>query len=72
MSEAVIHILDHVNRSRDPDRRAEAVAFYGSFQECSGSGKHSMVHLASQANCQMCIRMKKSQERYFHEHGADC
>lgn len=50
----MIHFLDSVFTSRDPDRRREAWALCGEMEECSGSGKHSMSQLLLSVDCPRC------------------
>lgn len=59
----MIHYLEEVHVSRDPDRRREAFALCGAFEECSGSGKHSMVQTFSNVTCPQCLKFREAFER---------
>ena len=53
----VIHVLDRVIRSRDPDARGEALSHCGEYQECSSTGKHSMTRDVSKSTCPTCKKL---------------
>lgn len=58
-----VHILRNVTRPRDPDARAEAFAYCGEAEECSGSGRHGMARSSRDATCTRCIRAYEKEKR---------
>lgn len=62
----VIHIYKDYYPSRDPDGRAEVLSLCGQWEECSGSGRHSMVGPET-TDCPDCIKIYLSEFDYFWE-----
>lgn len=60
------HILKDIYSSRDPDARAEAESLCGCFEECSGSGKHTMTG-PDKAECDKCVAVYLKEFDYWWE-----
>ena len=60
----MVHFLDYVFRTRDPDGRNEAWSLCDEFEECSSSGKHSMTSYPSKVTCEKCKEVLGREARF--------